>query len=165
LNGTVKAPLYLLDENISYKFVVPFKALRYETTSVEDVWPKQKLYLQGKKSVDDPEIIEWLGTQQSNYGFNSVWITDDWDASKLHAKLILANSISVFWVCDPLNKALRAIEQLQVITMLIEYVHTIIQNAASPCYLKGTIDNRKVRLWTLNCHILDTKLIWKKVVI
>ena len=162
---TAKSPLYLLDENISYKFAIPFKALGYDMTSVEEVWPNQHLLALGKKSVEDPEIIAWRGKQQTDFGFNGVWITDDWDASKLHAKLILANSICVFWVCDPLNHSLRAIQQLQVITMLIEYIDDIFQKATSPKYLMGTIDGRKTRLWALKCHLMSRRLEWGKVII
>lgn len=158
-------PLYLLDENISYKFVVPFKALGYDMTSVEEVFPKSQLALLGKKSAEDPDIIEWIGQQQTNYGLKGVWITDDWEASKLHAKLILAHSICVFWVCDPLNNALRAIQQLQVLAMLIEQADTIFRTANSPKYLKGTMDGRKIRLWTLASHLMAPKLEWKKVII
>lgn len=156
--------LYLLDENISYKFAVPLKAIGYDITSVEEIWPKTVLNAVGKKSVEDPEIIEWLGKQQSNNN-KAVWITDDWNSGKMHAKLILAQSIYVFWICDPVHKALRAIEQLQVIVMLIEIVDNIIQGAHHPCYLQGTISNRKAKLYKLNCHLLSPKLDWKKVLI
>jgi len=63
LSVTGKRPLYLIDENISYKFAIPFKALGYEMTSVEEVWPKKELIANGKKNVEDPEIIDWLGKQ------------------------------------------------------------------------------------------------------
>jgi hypothetical protein len=43
-------PLYLLDENISYKFAIPFKALGYDMTSVHEEFSKEKLLLLGKKS-------------------------------------------------------------------------------------------------------------------
>jgi hypothetical protein len=165
LDETVQKPLYLLDENISYKFAIPFKALGYDITSVHDEFPKDQLILQGKKSAEDPDIIEWIGKQQSDYRLAGIWITDDWEASKLHAKLILAHSICVFWICDPLNKALRAIQQLQVLAMLLEEADQIFKTASSPIYLRGTIDNRKTRLWTLNCHLMSKKLEWKKVVI
>jgi hypothetical protein len=45
--------------------------------------------------VEDPEIIEWLGKNGEHY---AVWITEDWEATKLHAKLIVANKISVWWI-------------------------------------------------------------------
>ena len=134
-------------------------------TTVEEEFPKEQLHLQGKKSAEDRDIIEWLGKQQSLYGFKGVWITDDWEASKLHAKLILAHSISVFWVCDPLNNALRAIQQLQVMTMLIEYIDVIYKEKPTPTYLKGTIDKRKTKLYTLASHLLARKLEWQKVVL
>lgn len=158
-------PLYLLDENISYRFVIPFKALGYDMTSVEEVFPKEQLLLLGKKSAEDPDIIKWLGTQQTNYNLRGVWITDDWQASKLHAKLILAHSICVFWVCDPLNHALRAIQQLQVLAMLIEDIDDIFKTTTSPKYLKGTMDGRKSRLWMLASHLMAPRLQWEKVII
>ena len=165
LSTTAPKPLYLLDECISHRFAVPFKALGYDMTSVNDVFPKDQLILHGKKSAEDPEIIDWLGKQQSNYNIPGVWITDDWEASKLHAKLILANSICVFWVCDPLNKALRSMQQLQVLANLIEYADEIYKTTSAPKYLKGTIDERKTKLWMLNCHLMDKKLDWKRVIL
>ena len=165
LNVMVGKPLYLLDENISYKFVIPFKALGYDMTSVEEVFPKEQLLLLGKKSAGDPDIIEWLGTQQANYHLRGVWITDDWEASKLHAKMILAHSICVFWVCDSLNHALRAIQQLQVLAMLIEHIDDILQATTSPTYLKGTMVNRRIRLWRLSSHLMAPRLTWEKVII
>lgn len=158
-------PLYLLDENISYKFAIPFKALGYDMTSVHEEFSKEKLLLLGKKSAEDPDIIGWIGQQQLDYDFKGVWITGDWEAHKLHAKLILAHSICVFWICDPLNHALKAIQQLQVLTMLIEHIDTIFDTTTSPKYLKGTIENRKTKLYELNCYLMDKKLDWKKVVI
>ena len=165
LSTTAPKPLYLLDECISHRFTVPFKALGYDIKSIHDVFPKDQLILQGKKSAEDPDIIQWIGKQQSDYGLIGIWITDDWEASKLHAKLILAHSICVFWICDPLNKSLNAIQQLQVLAMLIEEANLIFKTATSPIYLRGTIDNRKARLWTLNCHLMDKKLEWKKLIL
>ena len=106
-----------------------------------------------------------LGKQKSDSNMPGVWITDDWEASKLHVKLILANSICVFWVCDPLNKALRSMQQLQVLANLIEYADEIYKTTSSPKYLKGTIDERKTKLWILNCHLMDKKLEWKRVIL
>lgn len=165
MSKMAQKPLYLLDENISNKFAIPFKALGYDMTSVQDVFPKEKLIQLNKRSAEDEDIIEWLGCQQKDYGLRGVWITDDWDAHKAHAKLILAHAICVFWICDPLYKALRAIQQLQVITMLIENIDSIFRDIDKPKYLMGTMDNRKIRLYILSCNLMAKKLQWKKVVI
>ncbi len=157
-------PLYLLDANISYRFAVPFKALGYDMTSVADVCLKGQLRLQGKKSAQDPDIIEWMGGQQTIHGRRGVWITADWEASKVHAKLILANSICVFWICDPRNHALQAIQELQVLVMLIEQADDILTKATCPIYLRGTMDpNRKTKLWKLASHLMAPKLKWERV--
>ena len=123
-------------------------------TSVEEEFPKAQLLLQGKRSAEDPDIIEWISKQQIDYGFKGVWITDDWESSKIHAKLILAHAISVFWICDPRNHALKAIQQLQVITMLIEQIDIAIKEDVSPTYLKGTIDSRKMRNILTKCDLV-----------
>lgn len=164
LKVSTKKPLYLLDENISNKFIIPFQALGYNMTSVNDEFPKAKLREVGKKSAEDPDIINWLSSQQELQGCKSVWITDDWKAHKAHAKIILASFISVFWICDPLHNALRAIQQLQVLTMMIEHIDNIIQKSDGPKYLKGTNDNGKIKLWLLSSHLLAKKLEWKKYI-
>ncbi|MCL5026721.1 MAG: hypothetical protein M1531_09565 [Chloroflexi bacterium] len=163
MSGAEEKPLYLLDANISHRFITPFRALKYDMTSVDCQRTKGQLRCDDKGTIEDPTIIEWLGRQQTDLGRRSVWITADWEASKAHAKLIIAHSISVFWICDPRNNALRALQELQVLAMLIEHVDRIVRTDTCPIYLKGIMDNRRARLEKLASHLMAPRLEWKRV--
>ncbi|MFC1913053.1 hypothetical protein ACFLX7_02520 [Chloroflexota bacterium] len=153
MKTTAEKPLYLLDEHLSYKFAPVFQSLGYNMTSVEDVW-------HGRKNVEDPEIIPWLG---ENGEHHAVWITEDWEATKLHAKLIVSNKISVWWIREEKHIGLTGLQELQLISLIIQFVTDIILVSKSPTYLKASLIGRRPKLERMTCHLLSPKLTWGKV--
>jgi hypothetical protein len=146
-------PLYLLDELLSYKFAPVFQSLGFNMTCVEDEF--------GRRGVDDPDIIKRLGTH--NPPCHAVWITEDWEATKLHAKTILTNQISVWWIREGKHSSLTGIQELQLISLVIELVSDTVCSSKTPTYLKASLLGRRPHLFRLKSHLMSPRLDWERI--
>lgn len=151
-------PVFLLDENISYRFAPALaNATGNDIKSVRCVWKDRDRLI---NAVRDEEIIRYLGEVARGKG---VWITADWDARTAHAQLIMAERISVLWLHEPKGKGLRGIQELQLLSLVIEHVYDLVATASSPVYLHTYLHGYRPRLERLAGTLHDTKLKWEKV--
>lgn len=146
-------PLFLIDHNLSHIFAKAFVSVGFNVTSVTDAFP-------GRRSVDDPEIISLLAQQGRQ---RAVWITADDDAQKVHAKYIIAKGISVLWVYRPPKTGLTGLQELQLLSLIIGKVATLVSVAHSPIYLKASLNVMKPKLEKLTSSLTSRKLIFKRI--
>ena len=121
-------PVLLLDDDISYRFATALSsATGNDIRSVRSVWEdRDRLF----NPVQDEEIIRYLGEVAREKG---VWITADWDSRNVHAKLIMAEQISVLWLHAPRGKALRGVQELQLLSLVVEKVYELVAGSRFPC--------------------------------
>ena len=151
-------PVFLLDDDISYRFAPALShATGYDIRSVHCVWNDRARLID---PVLDEEIIPYLGELAREKG---VWITADWDSRIAHAKLIMAEQISVLWVHEPKGKALRGLQELQLLSQVIEHVFALVATASSPVYLHTYLNVTRPRLERLAGTLYDSKLKWERV--
>lgn len=146
-------PFFLVDENLSPSVARAIAACGFDITSVQQEF-------EGRSGVDDREIIDWLG----QYGRQkSVWITADKSAAKAHAKCLLAKQNSVLWIYRP-KKGLSKLQELQIISLLIEYLNDLISATQCPLYLKARLlTGKKVKLEKLVSPLTSKKLEFKRI--
>lgn len=147
-------PFFLIDENLSPSFA---KALASTGFSISDVVSE----FGGRKGVQEAEIIPWLSQHGQN---KAVWVTKDWKAQKLHAKLIHEQSVSVLWILIP-DQGLRALRELQLLVLVIEHVSAIVIASLAPVYLCASLNVKRPRLQRIVSPLTDTKLIFQRVLI
>ena len=151
-------PVFLLDDDISYRFAPALShATGYNIKSVQCVWNDRDRFID---PVKDEEIIPYLGGLARE---NGVWITADWSSRTAHAKLIMAEQISVLWVHEPKRKALRGLQELQLLSQVIEHVFALVAAANSPVYLHTYLNVYRPRLERLAGTLYDARLVWKRV--
>ena len=151
-------PVFLLDDDISYRFAPALShATGYDIRSVRCVWNDRDRFID---PVLDEEIIPYLGELARGKG---IWITADWDSRIAHAKLIMAEQISVLWVHEPKSKALRGLQELQLLSLVIEHVYNLVATASSPVYLRTYLHGHRPRLDRLAGTLYDSKLKWERV--
>jgi hypothetical protein len=151
-------PVFLLDDDISYRFAPALSsATGNDIKSVRCVWDDRDRFI---NPVQDEEIITYLGEIARDKG---VWITADWDARIAHAKLIMAEQISVLWLHEPKGKALRGLQELQLLSLVVENVYTLVANSNSPVYLRTHMNGHRPRLDRLAGTLYDSKLNWVRV--
>ncbi len=145
-------PFFLIDENLSPTFA---KALASTGFTITDVVTE----FNGRKGVQEEEILPRL----SQYGQkNAVWITKDWKAQKLHAKLIHEQSVSVLWMLIP-DQGLRALRELQLLVLVIEHVSTVVRTSLTPVYLCASFNVKRPKLQRIVNPLTDKKLILQPV--
>ena len=150
--------VFLLDDDISYRFAPALSsATGNDIKSVRCVWEGRDRFI---NPVLDDEIIRHLGRIARDKG---VWITADWDARTAHAKLIMAEQISVLWLHEPKGTGLRGLQQLQLLSLVIEKVYDLVAKASSPVYLCTYMNGQRPRLERLAGTLYDSKLKWERV--
>ena len=151
-------PVFLLDDDISYRFAPALSsATGNDIRSIRCVWEARGGLI---NPVLDEEIIRYLGEIARDKG---VWITADWDARTAHAKLIMAEQISVLWLQEPKGRGLRGLQELQLLSLVIENVYDMVAKASSPVYLCTYMNGRRPRLERLAGTLHDSKLKWERV--
>lgn len=145
-------PFYIVDENLTPIIARAIAACGFDITSVHEEF--------GRSNVDDTEIIEWLG----KYGRQqSVWITADKDASKAHAKFIIAKQNSVLWIFRP-KQGLSKLQELQLLPLVIEHVTDLISATQHPLYLRASLlRGKKAKLERLISSLTTKKLVFKRI--
>ena len=151
-------PVFLLDDNLSYRFAEALSvATGYDIRTVRHEWEHRDPFT---NPVQDEEIIPYLGDVA---GHKAVWITSDWDSRNAHARLIMAAQISVLWLHEPKGKALRGLQELQLLSLVIERVYDLVATASSPVYLRTHFNVHRPRLDQLAGTLYDSKLDWRRV--
>ena len=145
-------PFYLIDHNLSPSYAPVFTALGYKVTSVRESFPR-------RIRVPDEEIIDWLAARGRQ---NAVWVTADEDAKKTHAKLILARNISVMWIFRP-KKGLSGLQELQLLSLVIEHVTVLVAGTANPIYLQASLNGRRPKLEQLISDLAAPKLVFHRI--
>ena len=145
-------PFYLLDENLSPSFALVFTAVGYRVTSVNESFSDEE-------RVSDEEIIEWLA---ANGRQNAVWVTADHEAKKIHAKLILAANISVLWILRS-RRGLSGLQELQLLSLVIEHVTALIAAASAPVYLQASLNGRRPKLERLIGRLDQPRLEFQRI--
>ena len=138
-------PFFLLDENLSPYFVPAFDTLGYDMRSVVAVFA-------GRRGVKEEELIPWLGRQ---CGCRPVWITEDTDSRKRHAKLILQHQISVLWLENQGKFTLKGIQELQLLSQVMPTVADLATCSPSLIYLAASLTSRRAKLRRLAGNLLD----------
>lgn len=144
---------YLIDECLSSKLADVFTIYGFNMTCVEKEF-------EGRLRVTDEEIIEWLG-QHSQH--KAIWITGDKAAQKNHAKLILDSSISVLWLHGPRGRNLSSIQELQLLSFVIEKVTEIALSTEMPVYLEASFNVTRARLQQVVSPLTAKQLSFKKI--
>lgn len=145
-------PFFVIDENLSPSFA---KALASTGFSITDVVTE----FNGRKGVPEEEIIPWLSQHGQK---NAVWVTKDWKAQKLHAKLIHEQSVSVLWILIP-DQGLRALRELQLLVLLVEHVSNIVLTSTTPVYLCASFNVRRPKLERIISPLTDKKLKFQRI--
>ena len=153
-------PVFLLDDNISYRFAEALSiATGYDIRTVRYEWEHRDPFT---NPVQDEEIIPYLGSVARH---KAVWITSDWDARIAHARLIMAEHISVLWLHESKSRLLRGLQELQLLSLVIEHVYAQVAPARSPVYLRTYLNGHRPRLERLAGTLHDSKLNWRKVLL
>lgn len=150
-------PVFLLDDNLSYHFAPALNAVGFNVTSVREKWPDRDIR---SNPVLDEEIIPYLGSLGRE---RSVWVTSDWDAHKAHARMILAEKISVLWLNEPTGKSLTGLRELQLLTRIINTVNGLLASTEVPIYLRAYMNGLRPKMDRLAGTLLDPILRWDKV--
>lgn len=117
----------------------------------------------GRRKVKDEEIIPWLGKHGQHY---AVWITQDIESAKTHAKLILAHNISILWIRSSRKKhELAGLQELQLLSLVIEHVTHLVSSSSTPIYLWASLSGRRPRLDKLISPLTSLKLEFKHILI
>ena len=145
-------PFYLLDENMSPSFPTVFNTCGYNMVSIQEAFD-------GRRQVGEPEFIPWLAQHHLHKG---VWVTEDVQAQKLHAKLISANQISALWILTP-KGGLRGIQQLQLLASVIETVNTVVVATTVPVYFQASFNIMKPKLEQLVGPLTDKNAQFKRI--
>ena len=153
------APILLLDDNISYQSAPGLSAVGFEVTSVRGRWPDRDTKI---NPVQDDEIITYLGSLGRE---RAAWVTSDWDAHKAHARMILAEKISVLWLNEPTGKSLTALKELQLLSRIISDVNGLLASATAPIYLRAYLNGLRPRLDSLAGTLFDARLKWQRVIL
>lgn len=148
-------PFYLIDENLSHLYAKVFEALGFSITSVRETFG-------GRRNVKDEEIIPWLSKHGQHH---AVWITQDIEAAKTHAKLILAHNISILWIHSRKKHPLTGLQELQLLSLIIEHVTHLVSSSSTPVYLQASLSGRKPRLDKLISPLTSLKLEFKRILI
>jgi hypothetical protein len=143
---------YVTDENISPHFAKALSVTGFDVRSIVDVPGCGR-------GISDEKIIEWLSVEG---GRNAVWVTKDWEAQKVHAKLIHEKHIPVLWLFIP-QKGLRALRELQLLASVIEFVNDTINVSAAPVYLCASFTGAKPRLEQIVNPLTSGQIICKKI--
>jgi len=114
----------------------------------------------GRRKVKDEEIIPWLGKRCRHY---AVWITEDIEASKTHAKLIIAHQISILWILSRKKRELTGLQQLQLISLVIEHVTYLVSSSNTPIYLWALLIGRRPKIDKLISPLTSKKLEFKRI--
>ena len=146
-------PFFLLDENLSPYFVPAFDSLGFEMRSVVAVFA-------GRRGVKEEELIPWLGKRCDCC---PVWITEDTDSRKRHAKLILEHKVSVLWLVNQGRHPLNGIQELQLLSQVIPVVAKTAAGSARPVYLEASLTSRKAKLRRLQGHLFDRQAKYETV--
>lgn len=141
-------PLYLIDENLSPSLAPVFAAVGYKVTSVKQAFS-------GRSGVSDEEIIRWLSERGRQ---NAVWVTADEDARRVHEKLIHAANISVLWILRPRRRGLTGLQELQLLSLVIEKVTATVAEAQHPVYLRASLNVRRPKLEQLVRPLTSSRL-------
>lgn len=151
-------PIFLLDDSLSYRFAEALAAATgYDVRTIRSEWPKRDPFV---NPVQDEEIIPHLGPLARHRG---IWITCDKDAQKAHAKLLMASQISVLWVYQPKRAPLKGLQELQLLSLVIERVYALIAQAQAPMYLKTYMNVQRPRLERLAGTLNDKRLLWERI--
>lgn len=97
--------LFLLDECLDRNVAEALKLVGYNFTTVS-------IAFEGRRSVTDPEIIEWLHQRQA------VWVHADDRAKKEHRKLLAARNVRTLWVYRP-GGSMSGAEQLRILAFAL----------------------------------------------
>ncbi len=146
-------PFYLIDENLSHLYARVFEALGFNITSVREAFG-------GRRKVKDQELIPWLGKHRQHH---AVWITQDVEASKTHAKLILAHNISVLWIRSRKKQELTGLQELQLLSLVIKHVTYLVSSANAPIYLWASLSGRRPKLDKLISPLTSKKLEFNRI--
>ena len=146
-------PFYLIDENLSHLYAKVFEALGFNITNVREAFA-------GRRKVKDEEIIPWLAKRGRH---RAVWITQDIEASKTHAKLILAHSISILWIHSRKKHELTGLQELQLLSLVIEHVTRLVSSTNTPIYLWASLIGRRPKLDKLVSPLTSKKLEFKGI--
>lgn len=146
-------PLFLIDNNLSYKLAQALRDVGFDCTSVKAEFPDLE------NASDEGDIIPWLSTEA---GYNGVWVTADEEAQRVHAKIILAKIISVLWIQRP-KRGLSALQELQLLSYVILPVNTIVASATQPVYFKASFNAMRPKLEQMTSSLYDKKLQWKRI--
>ena len=145
-------PFYVIDENLSPSFARALAATGFGVTGVVEAF-------NGRRGVIEEEIIPWLSQHGRK---NAVWVTKDWEAQKRHAKLIHEQSISVLWLLIP-DQGLRALRELQLLVLVIEYVTNLVIASRTPVYLCASFNVRRPKLERIVSPLTAKKLVFQRV--
>ena len=145
-------PSYLIDENLSPSLAPTFRAVGFNVTNVSEAFPD-------RHQVSDEEILRWLGERGRQ---NGVWVTADEEAQRVHAKMILAQNISVLWIFPP-RKGLTALEELQLLSLVIEDVTAVVANSAIPGYLRASLNVKRPKLEHVISPLNSPKLEFRRL--
>ena len=161
LTPPVPEPFFLLDESLSSSIVAEvFKVTGYPISTVRDEWPGRDLSV---NRLLDEEIISHLGDK---VGHRAVWITGDRKAFREHGRLIDAHRISVLWLCGPGHRSLEPGEQSQMLSAVMERVHSLILVANDSVYLRVRLDpgnHYQPFLERLRRNVLQRPIEWQRV--
>ena len=105
--------------------------------------------------VQDEEIISYSGGLAREKG---IWITADWNSRIAHSKLIMAEQIPGLWVYESKGKALRGLQELQLLSLVTEHVYGIVAIASPPVYLHTYLHEHRPRLERLAGTLYGSKL-------
>ena len=105
----------------------------------------------------DEAIVEFLG---SRAGHKAIWITTDIDSQTTHAKLIMAQNISVLWIYEPRRSGLHGLEELLLLTLVLPNVQEMMENVKRPVYLQASLKKRRPKLQPLRGSLFDAQLTW-----
>ena len=133
-----RGPLYLLDENLPPAFAPVFSAIGFKMTSVSQAFLE-------RRSVPDEEIIAWLGVNEDEARY-SVWVTTDHRARRMHGPRIMQAGISVLWIERPPRKGLTSLQELQLLSLILNDVQTIVASSSQPVYLLASLVGRRAKL-------------------
>ena len=92
-------------------------------------------------------------------------MTSDWDARKAHARMILAEQISVLWLNEPTGKSLTGLRELQLLTRIISTVNGLLASTTGPIYLRAYMNGLRPKLDSLAGTLLDPTLHWNKIIL
>ena len=145
-----QAPLFLLDENLPPAFAPVFSAIGFKMTSVAEAFAN-------RRSVSDEEIIAWLSANVE-IPQRSVWVSTDLRARLVHGTRIVQSGISVLWIQQPPRKGLTSLQEIQLLSLILEDVRTIVASSARPMYLIASLNGKRPKLEEVAGTLTDRRL-------